>query len=353
MPVQHMILTPLCTVMVASLALSACSSSDSSDSSAGAGGTHAAVGGGAATGGSVSTGVGGSTSSGTDAQAVVGSITVTLNPAIDVTGAYTSIAGKIYTGPQLSDVESTPVVQNATCTVYKYEVRSCTSPACTTSQSCVQTNVCKENPTLVSIGEATISGIGGSTIKLSAINKNYQYAGDITYPGFAEGDSLKLTAAGDAYPGFTISTPGVAPITLSSNSYTIGNGSPLEVKWTAGSSSINSQVKVGLNISKHGGSVGYLECATGDTGSLTIPAEYITALIGLGVSGYPQLTVTRSTRNVAAVSSGVVEFVVSALANPNLQVQGYCSCTENSDCGSCGDTTKTTCNTVKKLCYAP
>ena len=37
---------------------------------------------------------------------------------------------------------------------------------------------------LVSVGAVTLDGVGASQLKLSAVNNNYQYAGDLEYPGY-------------------------------------------------------------------------------------------------------------------------------------------------------------------------
>jgi hypothetical protein len=296
---------------------------------------------------------GGSSGGTSSTNGVVGYFSVTLNPAIDTTQPYTTIFGKVYTGPQQTSVIETPVASNAECKVVSFSQQSCTNPACTTEQTCVATNNCQANPTLVTVGDVTMAGIGSSDIKLSATNKNYQYAGDIIYPGFAEGATITMSATGDFYSAFSVSSKGVAPIVMSEASYMIDSGTALALKWTPGSSATGAKVNLGLNISKHGGSAGYLSCDVADTGSYTIPADLVTKLIGLGVAGFPQLTVTRSTTGEATVSSGTVQLAVQSLAIPNLQVKGYCSCFASADCGSCADTTKTTCDTVKKLCNAP
>ena len=104
---------------------------------------------------------------------------------------------------------------------------------------------------------------------------------------------------------------------------------------------------------RHGGSAGYLKCEVDDSGSLTIPANLITALIDLGVAGFPQLTLRRSTRAEAQVGAAAIALQVVALSVPTLEIEGYCSCFNNADCGSCGDATKTSCDSVKKLCVTP
>jgi hypothetical protein len=296
-------------------------------------------------------GAGGTTST-SDGKSVVGNFKVGLNPAVGTLAAYTSIIGKAYSGPVLTPVIETPIKSNSECAVYAYDQQSCI-PACSTTQTCVATNTCKDNPTVVAVGDVSVAGIGSTTLKLTGVSGNYQYPLDITYPGFAEGDTITLSATGDHYPAFSATAKGVAPLELSATSYTIDTGTALDIKWTAGSSAVGAKVNIGLNISKHGGSAGYLSCDVSDTGSYTIPADLITALINLGVAGFPQLTMTRATKGEAPVSTGVIEFVVEAVAIPNLQVKGYCSCFNSAECGSCADTTKTVCDTVKKLCNAP
>lgn len=329
--------------------LGSCSSNGSKSDSATGGST--AQGGSAAQAGSSAQG-GSSAQSGSGPTGTVGTFSVVLNPAIDETGPYTSVFGKVYGDLYPTDVIETAVAENDVCTVYKFSRHTCVSPACTTSQACIEGNVCADIPSLVSVGEVTLAGIGGSSLKLSAVNNNYQFAGEIDYPGFDAGSDITLNAAGDHYPAFSITTPGVAPMELSQDTYTLSKGTPLALEWTAESSG-TAKVEVELNISKHGGSAGFLKCEVDDTGTLTIPGDLISALIDLGVAGFPQLSVRRSNYAEAQVNSAKIGLEVAALATPKLEIEGYCSCFNNTDCGSCADTTKSSCDSVKKLCLAP
>jgi hypothetical protein len=328
--------------------LASCSSDGSKENPGTGGGS---TGGSAAQAGS-SPQAGSSAQAGSGPTGTVGTFSVVLNPAIDESGPYTSVAGKVYGGVYPTDVIETAVAENDVCTVYKFSRHTCASPACTTSQVCTDGNVCTAIPALVSLGEVTLAGIGSSSLKLSAVNNNYQFAGEIDYPGFAAGSDITLNAAGDHYPAFSITTQGVAPIELSKGTYTLSKGTPLTLEWTAEASG-TAQVEVELNISKHGGSAGFLKCDVDDSGTLTIPGDLISALIDLGVAGFPQLTVRRSNYAEAQVNSAKIGFEVAALAGPKLEIEGYCSCFNSTECGSCADATKTSCDSVKKLCVAP
>jgi hypothetical protein len=271
----------------------------------------------------------------------------------ETTPGYTSVAGKVYSGEYPSDVIETPVVTGGGCTTYEFSRQPCLDVACTSSQVCAGPDDCRERPTLVSVGTVSVSGIGTGSLSLSAVNNNYQYPGDVPYPGFDAGATISLTASGNHYPAFTVSTTGVAPVTLTKNEYLLSSGDPLLVEWDPGTND-DAEVILLLNISKHGGSAGYMRCDTDDSGSFTIPAGPIQALIDLGVAGFPQLTLTRRTRGEAAVPGGKIGLDVAAEAIPSLAVEGYCSCFDASDCGgSCSDSTKTVCDPLRRLCNAP
>ena len=339
-------------VLLALLAAPACSSSSKDPTSGSTGGTGSAVGGRSSTSGNGSS-AGAAGASHSPVQSTdVGTFAVTLNVATNSVAAYTSIFGKIYSAPYPTDLIETPLQQNGECAVYAFSREFCTD-GCTTTQMCTAPDICTEVPSLVSVGTVRISGIGASELTLSGVNNNYQYAGDIAYPGLDEGATISLSASGSYFDAFQISTKGVAPIQLAQTSYSIGPGRALTLAWTPGSAAVGARITVLLNISKHGGSSGYLKCEVADSGSLTIPAEQISALIGLGVAGYPSLQVTRSTQGRASVPTGNVVLDVSSLALPDLAVDGYCSCFSDTDCAPCSDSTKTVCDSVTKLCHAP
>ena len=163
-----------------------CSSEDkSSDSTGGQTGNPPA-----GTGGAPPSGTGGARPSGgaPASNAIVGTFSVTLNPAVGAfTPAYTSISGKVYSAEYPTDVIETPATSAGGCTTYEFSRQPCLDVACTSSQVCAGPNDCRERPTLVGVGTVSVSGIGTGPLALSAVNNNYQYAGDAAYPGFEAG----------------------------------------------------------------------------------------------------------------------------------------------------------------------
>jgi hypothetical protein len=326
--------------------LIACSSDDKPGDPPAAAGTSAANGG-------ASGGTGAASGGGTSAGGKIGTFTIALNPAVEDEPAYTSIFGKVYGGAYPTDVIETVIASDANCTVYKYSLQACYEPSCTGDQTCVAKNVCAPKPPPVSVGEVSIAGVGASSLKLTATNLNYQYPLDLPYPGIGEGEPVTLTGSGGAFAAFTISAQGVAPIATSDSSYLISNDQPLTVTWTPGASSVDAEVTATLNISKHGGSAGYMLCTTTDSGTLTIAADVLKALVDLGVAGFPELLLKRSTHGEATVAAGTIALDVEAVAKPPLNIEGYCSCFNDSDCGSCSDKTKTSCDSLKRVCKIP
>jgi len=325
--------------------LCACSSNDKG------GGAPAAAGSSTAEGGT--SGEGSAPTAGSSAKGALGTFTIALNPAVEDDPAYTSIFGKVYGGPYPTDVIETVIASDDNCTVYEYSLQACYDPSCTGDQTCVAENVCEAKPSLASVGDVNVTGVGASSLKLSATNLNYQYPLDLPYPGISEGEPVTLSASGGAFSAFTISAKGVAPLTTSEPSYSVTNGQPLTVTWTPGAASVDAEITATLNISKHGGSAGYMLCTTTDTGTLTIGAKVLKALVELGVAGFPELLLTRSTHGQATVAAGTIALDVEAVAKPPLNIEGYCSCFNDSDCGSCSDKTKTSCDSLKRLCKNP
>jgi hypothetical protein len=333
------------------LALPACSESPS-DPAPGSGGTSGS-GGTTTTGGTGGSAAGsGGTGGSGSSDVLLGTFTVALNPAANGMAAFTTVLGTVYAGDYPTDVIETPVASEGGCTTYQFSRHSCSSPTCTGAEKCAGPNDCRATPDLVSVGTVTLDGIGTAPLRLAETNKKYQYPADIEYPGFAEGAELSLSATGSFYPAFTVTTTGVAPVTLGGTSFELASGQPLLVEWDAGGNP-DATVSVSLNISRHGGSAGYLECKTSDSGSLTIPAGPITRLIALGVAGFPQLTLMRTSRGETSVPAGKIALLSTATIIPTLTVEGVCSCNDSVDCGSCEDSTKTTCDANRRVCLAP
>lgn len=250
----------------------------------------------------------------------------------------TSVLGKVSSGETPLIVAWKQSASEGACRLSKPRVPFC-SPGCG-ADVCVEDNVCKPYPTALSVGEVTLSGValsGGETsLTLKEVAKAYQPpAGtSFAYPPFAEGDTVRVGAAGGELRAFELQAPGVAPLWLSDETITLESDEPLELHWNEAADPKASSVHVKLDISHHGGSKGMIECDLDDTGSLSIPASLVSELLGLGVAGFPTVIVTRSSSSRTRTGAGEVALVVTSFTERAVVVPGVESCTENDECPS-------------------
>ncbi|MGC4067597.1 MAG: hypothetical protein QM784_23710 [Polyangiaceae bacterium] len=110
------------------------------------------------------------------------------------------------------------------------------------------------------------------------------------------------------------------------------SGSPLVLEWTKPSVEGKTRIAVEIDISHHAGLKGLIRCETADTGSLTIDASLVTALISLGTAGYPEVSVTRSALGSTAVGKGHLALDIYSINTRFLNIPGYTSCSSSEDC---------------------
>ncbi|MFT3697617.1 MAG: hypothetical protein QM831_31020 [Kofleriaceae bacterium] len=251
---------------------------------------------------------------------------------------YTSVLGKIYDGTVPDTVIWDTSMTDGGCVLSIPRVPFC-SPSCSSTQACVDTNTCADYPTAQDVGTVHLDGVktsSGSSFDLTSVSNTYQAAGlTLTYPGFAEGDTIKVSGSGSSFtPAFSTSAKGVAQLSIgNSSSLALAASTALNLSWTAPAVT-GSSVHVKLDISHHGGSKGKIECDTDDTGSLTLSSGMVDKLLSLGAAGYPTIIVTRSSTGHAGVADGHVDLVVSSEIEEPITVPGVVSCTQDSDCTS-------------------
>ncbi len=323
--------------------LSACSGSEVEPTPGASGSANTA---GSGTSGSSGSGNGtagsnGAGTSSTGSQEVVGTFQVqVLADEADPTTGMTKIVGQVSDGPIPPNVIWTVAKEEGGCRLEKPSVPFC-EVGCG-ADVCVAANKCSPYPTGHSVGAVTLQGVkltgGGSEIALKEIAKAYQPpAGTaIAFPPFSADDDVTVKAAGGDYAAFELSTKGVDPLAFTSTDFELDTGKPLVLTWAAAADPKSSQMYVKLDISHHGGAKGLIECDVDDTGSLTISADMITELMGLGVAGFPSVVAMRQSVDTAQIAPGLVRLEVSARTEHFVTVKGVASCTTNEDCADGG-----------------
>ncbi len=303
-------------------------------------GDSAAVGGGASggsdTGGSGGNADGGHAMGGGDPNILVGAFQVALKKPTDEAG-FTSIAGRLFDGPSPANIGWEPGSEVDGCQLFEPRVPFC-SPSCGGSAVCVEDDTCQDYPAAHSAGVVSVTGIrteaGENTFEMSPIAENYQAPAGTTlaYPPFDEGDVVTLSAAGDYFAAFEIEARGIAPLSLSTDdAIALDESAGAVLAWSAPADATTS-VHVKLDISHHGGSKGKIECDVPDTGAVTIAPSLISELLGLGVSGYPTVVVSRENIGSAIIESGRVDLVISSSVERAVAIEGLTSCTGDADC---------------------
>ena len=248
----------------------------------------------------------------------------------------TSVLGKIYDGPTPIAVNWTTSEQSGDCKLLEPDVPFC-DPACG-SDVCVADGVCQAYPTAKTAGTVAVVGLrnsaGASELVLIEVAKAYQLPGDaaLSYPPFAEGDSVRVITTGGDYAPFGMEARGINELELTNGSVVIESGKPVTLTWKPAASSATSVIHVKLDISHHGGTKGLIECATADTGSLELPASLIARLLSLGVAGFPTIVVARRSIGLGWIASGRVELIVTSDVERAVTIPGLHSCSANADC---------------------
>jgi len=271
-----------------------------------------------------------------DPDKLVGSFQVKVTPASDLGAATTTIIGKISDGPTPATTQWIDPQTEGDCTLTTPHSPYCTTP-CGSSAACVEDDTCLAYPTAHGAGAVTVTGIqaanGSTPLTLLLTNNVYQAppAVALAYPPFAESDAVTVTAAGDYFPAFNLSSKAIAPLVITSTNLALKSGQGLALTWTKGAEG-TARIHVKLDISHHGGSKGQIECDTADSGALTVSGALITKLLNLGVAGFPTVIVTRHTVGSTVIPSGRVELELSSTVEQSVSVDGLISCTDPEDC---------------------
>jgi len=325
---------------------------------------------------------------GSDANAdqTIGSFSAVLLSAFADNGvnpASTDVNGTVFNGPNPQPNDELaldpPADAMPGCVVYKGNPPNCsalnscgaasTNAACAAAALtgnnicvCVDLDTCQPTPSKMNVGTVTVNGVasdaGVNSFQLLNLSNSYHVdtsATNLAYPGFAEGDPIKITATGGDYEPFELTAQGVAPLILTNEPYNLSKDpsdaggttyKELYITWRPPRIAGVTRVQVELNISRHGGNVGSLQCDVEDTGSVTISAGQISQLVALGsIGGFSELVLTRTFSSSTPTRLGNIEFNVESSDERFVTIDGYISCEQPSDCPS-----GQVCNGGVKLC---
>jgi hypothetical protein len=239
---------------------------------------------------------------------------------------FTSVQGQVYNAVTPNRVRDT-LGTNGACTWLKAPSLVC-NPACPSGMTCGAGNVCVDSPVAQDVGTVTVAGLlADVSMPPRPPVYYYNFTGTLPHPGFAAGAGMRLDA-----PGLSLLGWGIDPLVVPSTTMNVQSGAAVPVTWTAPTMTGPAKVEITLNVNGHGLVGSHVDCVVEDTGSFTIPEPMVTSLLNDGLSGFPTLTVRRTTTDSADTTNGCVELDVESAVTIDVIIPGLESCDGDEDC---------------------
>ena len=207
-------------------------------------------------------------------------------------------------------------------------------PGCTAGQTCNFDGECVPYPSNQDLGTVTITGLVEPVV-MEPVFPGYTYYDTKLPPEPYESGALVTLSAPDAPGGpLELHGVGVSALVPTDASWVFQSGKPLTVRWSPPTGDvIRSQVALTISVDQHGATPSVLRCTFEDDGEAVVSGKVLTALVGAGVTGFPNGTLDRRTVDHGAVlKTGCADFAISSPRNVPVDVLGYTPCITTDDC---------------------
>ncbi|MBU1068827.1 hypothetical protein KJ975_04580 [Myxococcota bacterium] len=205
-------------------------------------------------------------------------------------------------------------------------------PACNPGFTCGFEETCVPMPLGQDMGTVVLRGLV-ERVALKALQpgSSYSYT-QLPHPGFEVNHVIQLRTTSGFLGPLELYGVGVSQLVPTTSAWTLAAGQDLIIEWTPPPEGARSRILIELNIDQHGLTPLNMSCNLPDTGSATIPAVIVDALIAAGVTGYPTGRVTRRTEDSFTSTQGCIDFFVTSVRTMTVQVAGHTPCTSQDDC---------------------
>lgn len=261
------------------------------------------------------------------AQSWVGTITLSLKAANEATmaKAFSVAGGTIYNGSVPEAFPLAVALEEPGCQLLKPKLPFC-SGGCGGDAACVEDETCVAYPKAQDVGVLALAGLGVAPVSMDPFPPSFAYQSPaLPHPPCAEGELVRLGAE-----TFTASTTCVAPLIVSNTEFPVKRGQALALEWEPPADAEQTRLLIKLDVSHHGGKKGEIDCDVPDNGAFEISASLVTALVDLGLAGYPTIVLTRVS-SALSVEQPAVKFAISSGIEREVDT-GVTSCTDSEQC---------------------
>lgn len=223
------------------------------------------------------------------------------------------------------------IAQEGDCRVLRRNNPFC-EDGCDPGETCDFDGECIPYPANQDLGKVSVKGLLAPVKMDPVFPGNTYFDTQLPHPAYDDGAVVELSMPKGVYGPLELYGFGVEPLGGFASLWTVEAGKDLEVVWTAPAGEVRSEVALSINIDQHGTSPSTLHCAFEDDGTGTVPGSIIQALIDTGVTGFPSGTIQRRTVDSGAVGDGCMDFTITSLHTPDVDVEGFTPCVGDDDC---------------------
>jgi hypothetical protein len=228
----------------------------------------------------------------------------------------------------------TEVAAEGECQVMVGRMLRC-DPPCGFRRICAPGNSCILEPSSQNLGIVTVTGLAREVV-LQPILGTGMYSAYLdpgtVFPPAAPDAEIGLWTGGGVYAPFSLTGFGVEPLRFPGKGLRVVRGQPLPVEWTPPARPGAARIQIRLELARYAGIAARLRCDVPDTGSTAIPAALIDVLLDRGMSGFPEIGLTRRSVVSTTIEPGCVEFAVSSELVRDVEVEGVISCDDDTQC---------------------
>ena len=223
------------------------------------------------------------------------------------------------------------IASDGDCRVLRRNNPFC-DPACEPGETCDWDGTCIAYPSNQDLGTVSLKGLYASVEMEPLFPGNTYFNTELPHPAYDVGTVLTLDMPGGVYGPLSLYGYGIEPLAGYPSLVQVEGGVDLTLTWTAPADPTISEIGVSINIDQHGTSPSTLVCTFEDDGEGVIAGSIVQALIDTGVTGFPSGFIQRRTLDSGAVGDGCMDFTVTSLQTPDVDVVGFTPCVGDEDC---------------------